>query len=183
LDAESTRTRRLPMNRRVLIVGYYSPPMNGPVTRHPTWFFRYLPLYGLESLVISSSVFYDENLGAPSLTGNVHSPSKAQRLDHTPASRPPGLVPRSESESLPASGGQECERRGDLCLIVLYVYYVYLLMTWLIVPFVYRISRNRSFRYTVSNLCGVRSITVDSSPLLSGFSPSRIMNCGFTLSR
>ncbi len=59
--------------RRALVFSYYFPPMNGPVTQHPTWFFRYLPLYGLESHVISSSVFFGESLGAPSLSGNVHS--------------------------------------------------------------------------------------------------------------
>lgn len=71
------------MNPRVLIVSYYFPPMNGPVTQHPTWFLRFLPLYGLEGHVISSSVFFGEHLGASRLNGHVHSvPSGrlAQRL-------------------------------------------------------------------------------------------------------
>ena len=57
---------------KVLIISYYFPPMNGPVTQHPTWFLRFLPLYGLESHIVSSSVFYGENLGAATLKGNVH---------------------------------------------------------------------------------------------------------------
>jgi len=59
--------------------------MNGPVTQHPIWFFRYLPQYGLESHVISGSAFYGESLGAPPLTGNVHSVptgSLARHFDH-----------------------------------------------------------------------------------------------------
>ena len=61
------------MRPKVLVVTYYFPPMNGPVTQHPTWFFRFLPEYGLEPHVVSSSVFYGENLGAPLLKGCVSS--------------------------------------------------------------------------------------------------------------
>jgi len=61
------------MNAKALIVSYYFPPMNGPVIQHPISFLRFLPLYGLEPHVISSSVFYGENLGAPLVEGNVHS--------------------------------------------------------------------------------------------------------------
>ena len=61
------------MRPKVLIVSYYFSPMNGPVTQHPTWFFRFLPEYGFEPHVISSSVFYGENQGAPLIEGDVHS--------------------------------------------------------------------------------------------------------------
>jgi len=61
------------MNERALIVSYYFPPMNGPVTQHPSWFMRFLPFYGIDGYVVASSVFFGENLGAPLLDGNVHS--------------------------------------------------------------------------------------------------------------
>jgi hypothetical protein len=58
---------------RVLVVSYYFPPFNGPVTQHALRLLRYLPQFGYEPHVLSSSVFHGENSSAPPVPGNVHS--------------------------------------------------------------------------------------------------------------
>jgi len=44
----------------ILIISYYLPPMNGPATQHPSWFFRYLPDYGYRTIALTSSVYPGE---------------------------------------------------------------------------------------------------------------------------
>ena len=61
------------MPPRILIVSYYFPPFNGPVTQHALRLLRYLPQFGYEPHVLSSSVFHGENASAPPVAGNVHS--------------------------------------------------------------------------------------------------------------
>jgi glycosyltransferase involved in cell wall biosynthesis len=61
------------MPRKVLVVSYYFPPFNGPVTQHAQWLLKYLPEHGLEPHVLSSSVFFGENAGAPPIRSGVHS--------------------------------------------------------------------------------------------------------------
>ena len=52
-------------NSKVLIVSYLFPPLNGPGTQHPTWFYRFLRDYGFETYALSSSVYYAMSVGPP----------------------------------------------------------------------------------------------------------------------
>ena len=52
-------------NSKVLIVSYLFPPLNGPGTQHPTWFYRFLRDYGFETYALSSSVYYGMSVGPP----------------------------------------------------------------------------------------------------------------------
>lgn len=47
---------------QALILSYYFPPMNGPGTQHPLAFHRYLPHYGIETHVLTSAYYGDENV-------------------------------------------------------------------------------------------------------------------------
>ena len=59
---------------KVLIVSFYFPPVNSPGTQHPTWFFRFLPENGYETIAVTSSIYVAENLGAePIASPNVWS--------------------------------------------------------------------------------------------------------------
>ena len=49
------------MAEKVLILSYYFPPMNGPATQHPLWFFRFLPEHGFETVALTSSIYSGEN--------------------------------------------------------------------------------------------------------------------------
>lgn len=64
---------------KVLIVSYYFPPANTPVTQHPQWLLRYLTECGFEAHVLSSSVFFGEAVNAPLVKGNVHSLPEGER--------------------------------------------------------------------------------------------------------
>lgn len=45
-----------------IVVSFYFPPMNGPATQHPFWFYRFLPDYGIATTVITSSTYAGENI-------------------------------------------------------------------------------------------------------------------------
>lgn len=68
---------------RVLIASYYFPPFNGPVTQHPQWLLRYLPEFGFDPHVLSSSMFYGEDTSAPPVPGNVHAVPLGARAQQT----------------------------------------------------------------------------------------------------
>ena len=58
---------------RVLIVSFYFPPMNGPVVRQSLWLRRYLPEFGADPIVLTSSAYSGEILDtkSPPLTERV----------------------------------------------------------------------------------------------------------------